>query len=152
VGAGGCAAGVGGVVWGAAPPPPRPPHPPFAWPRSWTAYDKERGLEVAMHIIPLSDAGDYKSLVNVGEDNIVHESIIRVEDLWVEDGKTIYITQIVTAGTLQKCVLHAARCARHTVRCALPCALLRGVRTPYPMGAVWCWGGGVGLLPGTSPV
>ncbi len=33
-----------------------------------------------------------------------HESIIRVEDLWVEDGKTIYITQIVTAGTLQKYV------------------------------------------------
>ncbi len=40
----------------------------------WTAYDKERGLEVAMHIIPLADAGDYKSLVEVGDAYIVSPS------------------------------------------------------------------------------
>jgi hypothetical protein len=73
-----------------------------------------------MHIINDVDKAAYKSLVTdqAQMEQVKHESIIRVEDFWhdSEHERMIYITQIVTAGTLQQCV--GARCC---VDCPPPC-------------------------------
>eukprot|EP01138_Halocafeteria_seosinensis_P002727 gb/GECG01002788.1/.p1 GENE.gb/GECG01002788.1/~~gb/GECG01002788.1/.p1 ORF type:complete len:667 (+),score=91.19 gb/GECG01002788.1/:1-2001(+) len=63
----------------------------------FTAYDREQGVEVAMHVVSASGPGRPR-------DNLYdfqHEHLMKVIDSWQEDNTVIYITEILTAGTLE---------------------------------------------------
>lgn len=93
--------------------------------RIYKAYDSDEGVEVAMHIVPASaangsaalDAGlpdlplmpDSSLSVDGQHTALIHDHLIRVLDTWREPGGAagqpaphlVYVTPIVTAGTLQ---------------------------------------------------
>ena len=59
-------------------------------------------MEVAMHIIPMQFDAIYNSL-SVGLLTSPNEFMMTVKDTWVTDDKRfrVYITQLVTGGTLR---------------------------------------------------
>jgi len=75
----------------------------------YKAYDSDEGVEVALHVVPLLvGAGSGGVLPSGGAPGgsepslpLEHEHLIRVLDTWREAGALVYVTPIVTAGTLQ---------------------------------------------------
>ena len=66
--------------------------------RSYTAYDSEQGVEVAWHEVG-EGSGPDRPKNNFYE--FQHEHLMNVIDSWKEGDRVIYITEILTAGTLE---------------------------------------------------
>ena len=71
--------------------------------RIFKAYDTEEGLEVAMHVVTVgaNTLPSTHSALSLENDNL-----IKIVDSWREGNEVVYVTPIVTAGTL------AGYCAR----------------------------------------
>lgn len=61
------------------------------------AYDRDAGVEVALHEIA-SDEGSAAVTLPSG---VQHENLMRVLDHWTEDDKEVYVTEIVVDGTVE---------------------------------------------------
>ena len=68
----------------------------------WKAYDKDLGVEVAMHEIPTEHVSATKSLATDLEHPIEHDNIMQVIDMYQSGNKSVYILRIVTAGSLRR--------------------------------------------------
>jgi hypothetical protein len=64
---------------------------------SLKAYDRDAGVEVALHEI----ATDEGSAAVMLPSDVQHENLMRVLDHWSEDGKEVYVTEIVVDGTVE---------------------------------------------------
>ncbi len=76
---------------------PRQPHSIVLYILSFKAYDRDAGVEVALHEIA-SDEGSAAVTLPSG---VEHENLMRVLDHWTEDDKEVYVTEIVVDGTVE---------------------------------------------------
>ncbi|RYG42073.1 hypothetical protein EON68_02305, partial [archaeon] len=72
--------------------------------RIYKAYDEEEGIEVAMHVMklpPMDEGGlrTFKEALN--GPSVQHENLIPIVTSWVDERGAVFITPIITAGTLQ---------------------------------------------------
>eukprot|EP00917_Polyrhabdina_sp_WS-2016_P013446 GHVP01029549.1.p1 GENE.GHVP01029549.1~~GHVP01029549.1.p1 ORF type:complete len:549 (-),score=111.82 GHVP01029549.1:192-1838(-) len=69
----------------------------------WYAVDKETGLEVAWNCLPLS-RNEYNNMSNEIEilKHVRHKNIIHLHDSWFQENEFVFITEMMTSGTLRE--------------------------------------------------
>jgi len=69
----------------------------------WKALDREEGIEVAWNIIETAK-NDYSELVQETEilKKVRHPNVIHFYDSWYTNGEFIFITELMTSGTLRE--------------------------------------------------
>lgn len=69
----------------------------------WKALDREEGIEVAWNVLQTSKSefAEFSSEIDILK-RVRHANIINFHESWFRDGEFIFITELMTSGTLRE--------------------------------------------------